>query len=136
MDFKNWKLRTKIVVPAFAMIVVLSAALGVGIQHQQRLTAIAQARQTAQAIAAQIAADRGIYTEKVVQKLQGERAEISFAAMKDVGGPKSLPLPASFVHLTSNVVNSRGFHTADLLSLWNINPDKKAPNEEIRHALE
>jgi HAMP domain-containing protein len=136
MDFKNWKLRTKVVVPAFAMIVVLSVALGFGIQHTQKLAAIAQARQTAQSIAAQIAADRATYTEKVVQKLLGERADVSFAPMKDVAGPKSLPLPASFVHLTSNIVNARGFHTVDLLSLWNINPEKKPATDDVRHALE
>src|SRR5580704_11486928 len=101
MGFRNWTLRSKTVVPAFALIAILSAALGVLIYHQQKVAVISQARQTAQSIGAQIAADRATYTEKVVQKLNAEHADISFAPMKDVGNPKSLPLPASFVHLTS-----------------------------------
>lgn len=136
MGFKNWKLRTKVAVPALVIMAVLSCLLGVLIYRLQKQSAIAQARQTAQSIAVQIAADRATYTERVVTKLLSERADIAFADMKNVGSPKSLPLPASFVHLTSNIVNSKGFHTADLLSLWNINPDKRAPNDDIRRALE
>jgi HAMP domain-containing protein len=136
MGFKNWKLRTKVVVPAIAIMAVLSIALSALIYRQQRSAAIAQARQTADTIAVQIAADRSVYTKNVVTKLNGEHSDISFADMKNVGAPKMLPLPASFVHLTSNIVNSKGYHTADLLSLWNINPDKKPQTDDVRHALE
>ena len=136
MGFKNWKLRTKVIVPALAIMVALSVGISMLIYKQQKQTAIAQARQTAHAISAQIAADRAVYTERVVTKLNSEHADVSFADMKTVGAPKSLPLPASFVHLTSNIVDARGFHTADLLSLWNINPDKGPPNDDIRRALE
>ncbi len=136
MGFKNWKLRTKVIVPALAIMILLSVAISSLIYRQQKQTAIAQARQTAHAVAAQIAADRAVYTDKVVTKLNGEHADIQFADMKTVGAPKSLPLPASFVHLTSNIVDARGFHTADLLSLWNINPDKGPPSDDIRRALE
>jgi HAMP domain-containing protein len=134
--FKDWKLRSKVLVPALATMVILSVGLGFVIYRQEKRSVIAQARQTAHSIGAQIAADRAMYTEKVVQKLVAEHSDITFADMKNVGAPKTLPLPASFVHLTSNVVNSKGLHTVDLLSLWNINPDKKPPTEEIRHALE
>jgi HAMP domain-containing protein len=116
--------------------ITMSAGLGALIYRQQKQAAVAQARQTARAIAAQIAADRSTYTERVVTKLLTEKADISFADMRNVGNPKSLPLPASFVHLTSNIVNARGFHTVDLLSLWNINPDKKPATDDIRLALE
>jgi methyl-accepting chemotaxis protein len=134
--FRNWKLRNKVVIPALFVMISLSMALGGLIYRQQKQSAISQARQTAQSIAAQIAADRATYTERVVAKLQGEKADVVFADLKNVGSPKSLPLPATFVHLTSNIVNARGFHTVDLLSLWNINPDKKPSTDDIRKALE
>jgi methyl-accepting chemotaxis protein len=134
--FRNWTLRSKVVVPALIIMLTLSVGLGGLIYRQQKQAAISQARQTAQSIAAQIAADRATYTDKVVTKLLGEHADVTFADMKNVGNAKSLPLPASFVHLTSSIVNARGFHTVDLLSLWNINPDKKPSTEDIRRALE
>ena len=46
-----------------------------------------------------------------------------------------MPLPASFVHLTSELVNRAGFHKADLLSIWNINPTKKPRNSFEDDAL-
>jgi methyl-accepting chemotaxis protein len=134
--FRNWKLRTKVIVPSLIIMLALSAALGDLIYKQEKQSAIAQARQTALAISVQIAADRATYTERVVSKLLGEKSDVSFADMKSLGNAKTLPLPASFVHLTSNIVNARGFHTVDLLSVWNINPDKKPPTEEIRKALD
>ena len=134
--FKDWKLRSKVFVPALATMVILSVALGFVIYRQEKRSVIAQARQTARSIGAQIAADRAMYTEKVVQKLVAEHSDITFADMKNVGAPRTLPLPASFVHLTSNVVNAKGLHTVDLLSLWNINPDKKPQTDDVRHALE
>jgi methyl-accepting chemotaxis protein len=134
--FRNWTLRSKVVVPALFIMLALSVCLGGLIYRQQKQAAISQARQTAQSIAAQIAADRATYTDKVVTKLLGEHADVTFADMKNVGNAKSLPLPASFVHLTSSIVNARGFHTVDLLSLWNINPDKKPSTDDVRRALE
>jgi methyl-accepting chemotaxis protein len=134
--FRNWTLRSKLVIPALVVMVTLSVALGGLIYQLQKQSAIGQARQTAQAIGAQIAAERATYTDKVVTKLLSENADVTFADMKHVGDPKALPLPASFVHLTSNLVNARGFDTVDLLSLWNINPDKKPGTDDVRKALE
>lgn len=136
MGFKNWKLRTKVFVPALLMMAILSVGLSALIYRQQRTTAIAEARQTAETIAVQIAADRSVYTKNVVSKLNAEHADLAFADMKSLSTPKMLPLPASFVHLTSNIVNSKGYHTADLLSLWNINPEKKPQTDDVRRALE
>lgn len=134
--FKNWRLRTKTVVPAVIMMVILSALTFVLISAQQRELAINQARQTALAIAAQITADRQVYTEKVVKKLKVDQPDIKAVETKRLGDKNNIPLPASFVHLTSALVNERGFHTADLLSLWNINPDKKWRNGREKEALE
>jgi len=133
--FKNWKLRSKILLPALVIMVLVSGALGALIYHQQKSLAIAESKNTAQAVAAQIAADRATYTDKVVGKLQAGGSEFVFRDSKTLGDSHALPLPASFVHLTSDIVNSKGFHQADLVSLWNINPDKKPATEDIRRAL-
>jgi methyl-accepting chemotaxis protein len=133
--FRNWKLRTKVVIPALAIMTVVSVALGFMIYTQQKNLAITQARQTTRAVAAQIAADRATYTQKVVTKLQGEKLDVSFHDMKGLDAANALPLPASFVHLTSGIVDSKGFHTADLVSRWNINPDKGPKSEEVKRAL-
>ena len=49
--------------------------------------------------------------------------------------PGGIPLPASFVHATSDAVNKgdRKTHTVDLLSLWQINERKgpRTPWEEM-----
>ena len=133
--FKNWKLRSKILLPALLIMVLVSGALGALIYRQQKELAISQSRKTAQAVAAQIAADRSTYTDKVVVKLQAGGTEFVFRDTKTLADGHALPLPASFVHLTSDIVNSKGFHKADLVSLWNLNPEKKPATEDIRRAL-
>jgi len=133
--FRNWKLRSKVLLPALAIMVLVSCALGTLIYRQQRSLAISESKKTAQAVAAQIAADRSTYTDKVVAKLQAGGSSFTFRDTKTLDDAHALPLPASFVHLTSAIVNSKGFHQADLVSLWNLNPDKKPATEDIRRAL-
>lgn len=133
--FRNWKLRSKILLPSLFIMIFVSGALGALIYHQQRALAISESKKTAQAVAAQIAADRSTYTERVVAKLQAGGSDFSFHDTKTLSDSHALPLPASFVHLTSDIVNSKGFHQADLISLWNLNPDKKPATEDIRRAL-
>ena len=137
MNFiKNWRLRTKTIVPALLIMVIVSAVLGVWINSQQKTQAAEQAKQSAKAIYEQIKADRQVYTERVVQKMKKDGIEYKAQDMKRLGEHGAIPLPASFVHLTSAEVNKRGFHTADLLSLWNINPDKKPRNQFEEKSLE
>lgn len=137
MNFvKNWRLRTKTIVPALVIMVLVSVVLGVWVNSQQKQQAAEQARQSAKAISEQIKADRAVYTERVVQKMKKDGIEFKANDMKRMGEHGAIPLPASFVHLTSAEVNKRGFHTADLLSLWNINPDKKPRNKFEENALE
>ena len=124
-SFKDWRLRTKIIVPAIVLTVIVSVALGFLINDQQQKLAISQARQTAQAISQQIRAERQVYTDKVLGKMRRDGMEFKMADMKTLDAAGHVPLPASFVHLTSDIVNAQGLHKADLLSLWNVNPDKK-----------
>lgn len=116
--------------------VILALALGYIINKQQRDLAVNQADRTAQAIAKQIDADRQVYTQKVVGKLRKESVDFLTGDMASLENAKTIPLPASFVHLTSEIVNKAGFHQADLLSIWNINPTKKPRNTFEQQALE
>lgn len=134
-NFKNWRLRYKVAIPSILIAAIVAVLLGILIYKQQQVLAVSQARTTAKAIARQIAADRQIYTEKVVGKLKKDGIQFTAAAMAQLSEPGAIPLPASFVHLTSNIVNEAGLHRADLLSEWNINPDKKPRTEFEREAL-
>jgi HAMP domain-containing protein len=134
--FKDWRLWTKIVVPAIVLTLIVSVALGVLINGQQQQLAISQARSTAQAISQQIRADREVYTDKVLGKLKRDGFDLKLADMKSLDAAGHIPLAASFVHLTNDIVNGQGLHQADLLSLWNINPDKKPRTPFESEALE
>ncbi|MEO7732897.1 MAG: DUF3365 domain-containing protein [Kofleriaceae bacterium] len=115
---------------------IVSAALGLLINDQQQKLAISQARATAQAISQQIRAERQVYTDKVLGKMRRDGIEFKMADMKSLDTAGHIPLPASFVHLTSDIVNAQGLHKADLLSLWNINPDKKPRTQFETDALQ
>lgn len=136
-QFKNWRLSWKLVVPAFTMGVLISVVLAYAVQYTQRNLAIEQARKTAFSVANQIAADRAVYTDEVVGKLQRDGASAVPANLSQYPSIRGgIPLPASFVHLTSKVVNAKGSHTADLLSLWNLDPNKGPRNPQEREALQ
>ncbi len=135
-SFKNWSLRSKVILPSVVTMVILALGLGFMINKQQRDLAVSQAGRTAQAIAEQIGADRQVYTDKVVGKLRKEGVDFLTGDMTSLNNPKTVPLPASFVHLTSEIVNKAGFHKADLLSIWNINATKKPRNTFEQQALE
>lgn len=136
-QFKNWRLSWKLVVPAFVMGVLISVVLAYAVQYTQRELAIEQAKETAFSVANQIAADRSVYTDEVVGKLQKDGVSAVPANLTQYPSIRGgIPLPASFVHLTSKVVNAKGSHTADLLSLWNLDPDKGPRNPQERQALQ
>jgi HAMP domain-containing protein len=135
--FKNWRLAMKIVTPLAVITIVASVALGAFIYEFQRNLVVGQARRTGQAIAAQIAAERSVYSSMVIGKLPEEGFQITPTSLDKFRGIKGgVPLPASFVHATSEAASAKGYHTADLLSLWNVNP-KKGPRDKFeREALE
>lgn len=135
--FKNWRLTMKIVTPLAAITIIASVALGVFIYEFQRSLVVGQARRTGQAIAAQIAAERSVYTSMVVGKLPEDGFEITPTSLDKFRGIKGgIPLPASFVHATSEQAGAKGYHAADLLSLWNVNPQKGPRDNFEREALE
>jgi HAMP domain-containing protein len=136
LAFKDWPLRRKIILPTVVITAVLALALGFVIEKQQRDLAVSQARRTSEAIAEQIRADRQVYSEKVVAKMRKDGIDFQTSDIKGLDLPKRIPLPASFVHLTSEVVNKAGYHQVDLLSLWNINPAKKPRDTFEQQALE
>lgn len=108
------------------------------VSSQQSKEGIASAKRTALAISKQIATDRIVYTDQVMKKLLAVPGGFTGGAMTDLGASNKVPLPASFVHLTSDIINhdSDGYHTVDLRSLWNINPSKGPSSEQERKALE
>lgn len=135
--FKNWRLTMKIVAPLAVITIVASVALGVFIYEFQRSLVVGQARRTGQAIAAQIAAERSVYSSMVVGKLPEDGFQITPTSLDKFRGIKGgIPLPASFVHATSEQASAKGYHTADLLSLWNVNPRKGPRDKFEREALE
>lgn len=137
LSFKNWRLTMKIVAPLAVITIVASVALGVTIYEFQRSLVVDQARRTGQALASQIAAERSVYTSMVVGKLPEDGFEITPTSLDKFRGIKGgVPLPASFVHATSEQASAKGYHAADLLSLWNVNP-RKGPRDNLeREALE
>lgn len=136
-QFKNWRLRWKLIVPAFTMGLLISLVLAYMVQYTQRNLVVEQARKTAFSVANQIAADRAVYTDDVVGKLQRDGVGATAANLSQFQSIRGgIPLPASFVHLTSKVVNAKGSHTADLLSLWNLDPSKGPRSPQEKQALE
>jgi len=134
--FRNWKLGAKTLIPTVVVAVIVTIGLALMVQVQQRNMAIDQARRTAQAITRQVAAERKVYTETVVSKLKKDGVSIAPLDLKSFRSVQGgIPLPASFVHATSEVVNAKGLHSVDLLSLWNINPSKGPRSQFEEEAL-
>lgn len=135
--FKNWTLGVRAIVPTIIVVLIVTAGLAFMVNLQQKNLAIANARRTAQAISKQVQAERKVYTDTVVAKLRKDGLPASFMDLKTYGSTAgAIPLPASFVHATSELVNSKGLHTVDLLSIWNINPNKGPRNQFEQEALQ
>lgn len=134
--FKNWTLGVRAIVPTVFVVLIVTAGLAYMVNLQQTNLAKSNARRTASAIARQVQAERKVYTDTVVAKLRKDGLPASFLDLKTYATTAgAIPLPASFVHATSEVVNSKGQHTVDLLSLWNINPNKGPRNKFEEEAL-
>lgn len=135
--FRNWKLGAKTLVPSVVVAVACAVGLGVLVSRQQKQIAIDQARRTASAISKQVAAERKIYTGNVVQKLKKDGLAIVPSNLKEFQSVQGgIPLPASLVHAISETVNAQGLHKIDLLSLWNLNPNKAPRNTFEQEALQ
>jgi hypothetical protein len=100
-------------------------------RQRQDMRAAAQAREAAKALAVQVLAERQTYTKTVIMKAKAEGIPvIPSPTFENV--PGGVPLPATFVHRTSALVNrqKKATHTLELLSLWNLNPNK-GPRDEF-----
>lgn len=82
-----------------------------------------QANEFARVLSFQIAVDRAYYTKNVVGKLKKEwpnfKADERFRDVK-----QAIPLPATFVREVSEQLGKDGEYHYELLSKYNINPDK------------
>src|SRR5574337_763811 len=136
MKLSRWRIGSKIIVP-FGIVTTLLCAFGAYYIYTQAMQSIeSQARQTAQAIAAQIVEERAYYNSHVVGKLRKDGFEIKPGTAQNRDEKGWIPLPATFVHEVTARVNEKGFFTADLLSLWPINKAKGPRNEFERMSLE
>jgi len=136
MKLSQWRIGSKIIVPFGIVTVVLCASGAYYIYTQATQTIASQARQTAQAIAAQIVEERAYYNSHVVGKLRKDGFEIKPGTAQNRDEKGWIPLPATFVHEVTARVNEKGYFKADLLSLWPINKAKGPRNEFERKSLE
>ncbi|MDN5869513.1 MAG: DUF3365 domain-containing protein [Nitrococcus sp.] len=123
------KVAIKAAVSGLALAVAVSALMFIFINNLQREQAKAQARNTALAVSNQIQADRSVYTEHVIAKLKADGIPIK-PTVNFQSTPGGIPLPATFVHLTSDFLNksNNGVFTVDLMSIDPVN-EAKAPAE-------
>lgn len=137
LSFKNWSIRSKTIVPIVLIGVALCVATYYLVDYAQQKIVTSQASKAAAYIANQINADRKFYTQEVVDRLRRDGVVTTAVSLDQLGNEKgSIPLPASFVHATSKLVNDQGLHMVDLLSLWRINPNKGPRTAQERLALE
>lgn len=119
---KSMGIAIKVAISGLALAVAVSALMFVFINNLQREQAKAQARKTALAISNQIQAERAVYTKYIIEKLKADGIPIKPTAnfQSTLGG---IPLPATFVYLTSDFVNksNNGIYTVDLMSIDPVN---------------
>lgn len=115
----------KMTLPSFVLAAAITLVLAVLMTRQQESLAVNQARAAATSIGRQVLAERQVYTHSVVQKLKADQVDVTASATPD-NEVNAIPLPATFVHKTSAALtrDDEVNHTVDLLSLWNINPNK------------
>jgi signal transduction histidine kinase len=132
--FHKRSLRIKILGP-LAISTLVFAALIIYTSYNGELDSIkTQAQKQAESIAAQTLAVRAIYTQDVVGKLTADKlpikTDVNFA--NQVG---AIPLPATFVHRVSDLINQQKLYTLDLISPWPINPTKGLSSAWEKEAL-
>ena len=130
---KNLGLAAKTAIPGILIAVGVTVALAMLIFQQQKDLAVGQAQKTAKSISRQVMADRAVYTSEIVQTIRGQQMPVGFSPNYHKEDGK-LPLPATFVHKTSEKVNqedqSTG-HTVDPQEL--VEPEsRQGPQRKIR----
>ena len=121
--------------PLVIMGIVIVAVGAIAIYQQQTATARDQAEKQAEAVIAQALATRAVYTASVVGKLKGDGVPAKFSPQFETV-PGAIPLPATLIHRISDRVNEQGLYSIDLLSPWNINPEKGARTRWEGEALD
>jgi HAMP domain-containing protein len=127
-------------IPPVIISMLVAGLVAFVLYKEQEASAIRQARQTARAVARQVSAERFVYTNEVIGKLRKDGIVPNTVRPKAIdqygSEPGAIPLPATFVHLTSATVNTGGGpYTLDLISRWNLNPNKKPDNPWKADAL-
>lgn len=123
--FKNMGIAGKVAIPGLMLAFLVSGLMFFVINNLQRDTAVAQAEKTAMALATQIAGDRAVYTSAVVGKMKRDGIPIE-ALVNFEQKHGGIPLPATFVHLVSDLVNKQGtLYTVDLMSTDAVNKSKQ-----------
>lgn len=127
--FKSMGLTIKVAISGLAFAVAVSALMYIAINKLQYEQAIAQARKMALAVSNQIQATRAVYAKYVIDNLQDDGLPIKPKANFQ-STPGGIPLPATFVHLTSDFVNesNNGMYMVDLMSVDPVN-EAHAPVE-------
>ncbi|RDH82328.1 MAG: hypothetical protein DIZ80_08490 [endosymbiont of Galathealinum brachiosum] len=94
--------------------------------------AVAAAKQLASAASRQIMADREYYTNNIVKKIA--RTELNISASSNYHSQTNqIPLPVTFIQEVSALLESDAGYSYQLLSKWNIHPDKGIVSDfEIR----
>jgi methyl-accepting chemotaxis protein len=80
-------------------------------------------KQLGEVVSRQIMVDRSYYTKNVIGKLKADWPDFK-AASNFHGIPNAIPLPATFVRETSDLLDDSSSYRYDLLSKWNINKEK------------
>jgi len=94
---------------------------------------LASAEQVAATASRQICADRSYYSKNVAKKLRKERPDVKTGDnYHNVEG--MIPISVTFVREVSESFDQAGEYRYDLLSKWNINPDKGLRDEYEQRA--
>lgn len=122
---KNMGLFVKMTLPAIIVAVLVAVGVATMAKKQQASLATSQARLAAKAIGQQVLAERAMYTQHVISKPKKDGVEFKPSQTPETT-PGGVPLPATFVHRVSAAVvaNPNATHSVDLLSTWNLNPNK------------
>lgn len=127
----------KSMAPGIVGAIIVSVLMALLVYKFETDASTGQARVTATAVAAEVAALRQVYARNIVNKLKKEGIPIkpgTQTTYRDT--PGGIPLPATFVHETNDIINNKSkTHSVELKSLWPLNPKKGPATEFEKDAL-
>jgi signal transduction histidine kinase len=133
MSARSWRIGTKLIaltVPLIALATLIAAF----VVHQREADKLRETlAQRARSLHTQIMADRGYYAEVIVPRLIELGGTIGGDYQRVHG---RFPLPATFVREVSEITAShKDGYTANLISPWAINKDKRLKDQFQRDAF-